>query len=63
MESTSPFLDDMSLIKDKINDIISKLLLSPQILKVAIIEEKLWANNNELVVINLKCSEKLSISW
>ena len=49
-QSTPPFLDDMSLVKDNINDVISKLRLSPQILKAAIIA-KLQANNNEFVVI------------
>ena len=49
-KSTIPFLDNVSLIKNQIYQVINKDFHSPEILKAAVIIENLWAHKDDLIL-------------
>jgi len=49
-KSTAPFLDNVSLVKNQIYQVINKDFCSPEILKAAVIIENLQAHKDDLIL-------------
>lgn len=49
-ECPALFLDDMCFIQDNVDEVFSEFLYSPENVKATIIEEKLGADHDEIVV-------------
>ena len=48
-EGSSPFFDNMSFIKNNIDEIINKFFRAPEVLEMGVIVEELQAYNNHSV--------------
>ena len=49
-QCSTPFFDNVGLIKHNVDNCVSELFLSPQLLKAAIVQEQFGADNDELIM-------------